>query len=38
MYTDGGNSMPGLFMFKLPAGNGTAFEAVQHNGALDKDS
>lgn len=33
-----GNSTSGLFMFKLPAGNGTTFEAVEHNGALDKDS
>lgn len=33
-----GNSKSGLFMFKLPAGNGTTFESVEHNGALDKDS
>lgn len=30
--------VPPVFIFKLPAGNGTTFEAVEHNGALDKDS
>lgn len=33
-----GNGMSWLFMFKLPARNGTTFEALEHNGALDKDS
>ena len=30
--------MPRLFMFKEPAGNGTTFEALEHNSALDADS
>lgn len=33
-----GNSVPRLFMFKLLAGNGTTFEALEHNGALDTGS
>lgn len=32
-----GSRVPPLFIFKLPAGNGTTFEAVEHNGALDKE-
>lgn len=33
-----GKRLPSLFMFKLPAGDGTTYEAVEHNNALDKDS